>query len=479
MIMKKKILHIIILFILYVTHLHAGPFVGINSIDAVADFPRVKLNLSVVDPDNRGITGLDEDNILVYEDGYRVNYVKVKDVSASGDGVYLVFAIDSSKSISAQFLEKLKKNAREIVDSAGANDRIAILRFNDRIKLLNNFSSNRLELVNSIRSVDRHGSNTVMLDAIYDSIEFLVRVKSNRKGVVVFTDGKDEGSSLLNDDIIKFSKDSGVPVYFITSSAGKNTGILGRIAKLTGGSVVSGGDKNISGLYRIILSRIRNIYEVYYQSILKRDNGKHVLEVRLKYGDLKDSDTAEFITHKDYLKIEFPDGKYIILSILVILLMTGLIAVLVFFFRKSREKYIKIKTEKQTDKDFYADNLIIEDLRHQEVFNEFAAKESPDVMYSQVWLHHKNELGSGQKYQIIKHEITIGSAADNSIEIEDEAVSEKHARIRQIDGGYYLYDLISDGGTFLNGKKLLRPKLLHDWDEIRVGNTVFIFRGLK
>lgn len=477
--MKKTILNISIISMLCTSGAWAGPFVGINSVDAVTEFPRVKLNLSVVDPDNRGITGLDEENILVYEDGYRVNYVKVKDISSSGDSLYLVLAIDSSKSISNEFHEKLKKNAREIVESAGANDKIAILRFNDKIKLLNNFSSNRMELINSIRSVDRHGSNTVMLDAIYNSVEFLARVKSGRKGVVVFTDGKDEGSSLLNDDIIKFSKDAGIPVYFITSSTSKNTTALGRIARLTGGSVVSGGDKDISGLYRIILSKIRNIYEIYYQSIIKKDNSKHTLEVRLKYGDLKDRDSIEFITHKDYLNIDFPDGKYIILSILVILLMAGLGTGLIFIFRKSREKYVKIKTDKGFNQELYAGDINIESLKHEEVFDEFAAKETPDIMYSQAWLHHKDDHGSGQKFQINQNEITIGSGEDNSIEIEDDAVSEKHARIRRIDEGYFLYDLISDGGTFLNARKLLRPKLLHDWDEIRVGNTVFIFRGLK
>ena len=287
----KKILLLLTLTLLLITPpVSAGPFININSIDAKTDFPRIKLNLSVIDPDSRGITGLDEENVLVYEDGYRVNYVKVKDISSSSDSLYLVFAIDSSKSISKEFLEKIKKNAGEIVDSAGENDRIAVIRFNDRMKLLNNFSSNRMELVNSIKSVDRHGSNTVMLDAIYDSIEILSRIKSSRKGVVVFTDGKDEGSSLSNDDIIKFGKDSGIPVYFITSSACKNSAGLSRIAKLTGGTLVSCGDKSITGIYRIILSRIKNIYEIYYQSIVKRDNGKHVLEVRLKYGELKDRD---------------------------------------------------------------------------------------------------------------------------------------------------------------------------------------------
>jgi hypothetical protein len=34
------------------------------------------VNISAVDPDGRGIAGLDEGNVQVYEDGYMVNYVK-------------------------------------------------------------------------------------------------------------------------------------------------------------------------------------------------------------------------------------------------------------------------------------------------------------------------------------------------------------------------------------------------------------------
>jgi VWFA-related protein len=478
--MKKILLLITLTLILTAPPVSAGPFININSLDAKTDFPRVKLNLSVIDPDSRGITGLDEENILVYEDGYRVNYVKVKDISSSTDSLYLVFAIDSSKSISKEYLEKIKKNAGEIADSAGGNDRIAVLRFNDKVKLLNNFSSNRMELVNSIKSVERHGSNTVMRDAIYDSIEFLSRVKSSRKGVVVFTDGKDEGSSLSSDDIIKFGKETGIPVYFITSSACKNSAPLSRISKLTGGVLLSCGDKSVTGIYRTILSRIKNIYEIYYQSIVKRDNGKHVLEVRLKYGELKDRDTAEFTAERDFFKIDFPDGSYIILSVLVILLMAVLFGLLVVFFRRSREKYIKIKEEKGFDPGIYTGEISVEDLQREEPFDENAPKEIPDVMYSQVWLQHKDDHGAGEKFQMIKSEVTIGSAEDNAIQIEDDgAVSQKHSRIRRIEGGYYLYDLVSDRGTFLNGRKLLRPKLLHDWDEIRVGNTVFIFRAIK
>lgn len=466
----------------------AGPFISINSVDARTDFPRIKVNISVVDPEHRGIPGIDEGNIQVYEDGYMVNYVKVKNISSATDTLHLVFAIDSSKSISAPFLDKIKKDAKGIVDSAGDNDRIALYRFNDRVILLNSFTSNRHELVNGIRSIERHGTQTMLYDAIYDSIELVSGAKSVRKGVVIFTDGKDEGSSVRPDDVIKFSRDMGVPVYFITSAPQKNRGEIARIAKLTGGVLVPDGCKDVTGLYRTILSRIKNIYEINYISMLKRDSSKHDLEVRLKYGDLKDRDTAVLNTEKQLFRLDFPDGSYIIISIMVMGLLIVLFILLVVFFKRSRERYNKLNSGGEYDPGFesgyssgygFADNIPAESLLREEAFDAEAPRETPDVMYSQVWLHQKEGQSIGKKIPIVKPEITLGSTDENTIQLEDMGVSGRHARIRRVEGGYYLYDLISDSGTYLNGRKLLRPKLLHDWDEIRVGKSSFIFRGVK
>ena len=61
----KKQLYIILLTVFYLAGalnpVSAGPFISINSIDAKTDFPRIKVNISAVDPDGRGISGLDED----------------------------------------------------------------------------------------------------------------------------------------------------------------------------------------------------------------------------------------------------------------------------------------------------------------------------------------------------------------------------------------------------------------------------------
>ncbi|MCL2156110.1 MAG: FHA domain-containing protein [Leptospirales bacterium] len=138
------------------------------------------------------------------------------------------------------------------------------------------------------------------------------------------------------------------------------------------------------------------------------------------------------------------------------------------------------RSDKNTfDPEIYSRSVSIEDLQKSERFDENAPMEMPDIIYSQVWLHPKGSHGVCEKFQLIKKEMTIGSTGENAIQIIDNDVSKKHSRIRRINGGFYLYDLISDTGTYLNGKKILRPKLLHDWDEITIGKTTLIFRAIK
>ena len=475
--MKKILLNIAFILLLSV-HLSAGQFININNVDAKKDFPKVKVTFSVAGIANKTASALNEENILVLEDGYRVNYVNIKELPAAGDPVHLVLAIDSSKSINNDHLEKIKKDAELILNAAAEDDNIAVLRFNDEVKLLNSFSSNRSVIKNSIMSINRHGSKTLMLDGIYDSIKLLAETKSSRKGVLVFTDGKDEGSALSSDDIIKAAKDFGIPVFFITTPNSKDLSFANRIAKLTDGASI-GGNKNVADLYRTILSRNKNVYEIYYQSIIKPDNSKHTLEVRFKSGNIKDSDFAEFTAERGLFRMDILKDPQIIYLILLILLIILLFSILLLFFKRWGQSPIRKNARDEFDSEIYSHDISINNLQRSERFDEYELVEKPDILYSQVWLHPKDSHGISEKFQLLRSEITIGSSDENHIQVIDGGVSVKHSRIRKINGGYYLYDLISDTGTYLNGKKILRPKLLHDWDEITTGKTTLIFRAIK
>ncbi|MCP4374106.1 MAG: FHA domain-containing protein [Deltaproteobacteria bacterium] len=67
-----------------------------------------------------------------------------------------------------------------------------------------------------------------------------------------------------------------------------------------------------------------------------------------------------------------------------------------------------------------------------------------------------------------KNEIMIGRNAENDIVIENLAVSKEHARIVKQDGAYYIEDLNSTNGTYLNKIRITKKDLKNN-DIIIVG----------
>ena len=71
---------------------------------------------------------------------------------------------------------------------------------------------------------------------------------------------------------------------------------------------------------------------------------------------------------------------------------------------------------------------------------------------------------------------TIGRDEDCQIPIDDNFMSHRHARIFKEKDGYYIEDLDSTNGTFLNGNKLGEDAVeLLDGDRICIGQLEFVF----
>jgi pSer/pThr/pTyr-binding forkhead associated (FHA) protein len=66
---------------------------------------------------------------------------------------------------------------------------------------------------------------------------------------------------------------------------------------------------------------------------------------------------------------------------------------------------------------------------------------------------------------------TIGRGAECELRLEDTYVSQQHARIFDRGGNWYVEDLGSTNGTFVNEQKLAAPAMLTPGDRIRVGTT--------
>ena len=75
-----------------------------------------------------------------------------------------------------------------------------------------------------------------------------------------------------------------------------------------------------------------------------------------------------------------------------------------------------------------------------------------------------------------KKETTIGRAEACDLGLfGDPTIEKMHARIVQQGNRYYLADLNTPGGTFLNGQRVREPMPLRDGDAIRVGGCTVRF----
>ena len=78
--------------------------------------------------------------------------------------------------------------------------------------------------------------------------------------------------------------------------------------------------------------------------------------------------------------------------------------------------------------------------------------------------------------QFAQSEITIGRDTNCDLSMIDEALSAHHARIIFHHGQWWLEDLHSTNGTFLNREKLTTPAVLISGDEFKCGHTDFGIR---
>lgn len=79
-------------------------------------------------------------------------------------------------------------------------------------------------------------------------------------------------------------------------------------------------------------------------------------------------------------------------------------------------------------------------------------------------------------------ETTIGRESDNDIIIDDEYSGRRHAKVKVEpdpeagdEQAFFIYDLATHNGTFVDGEQILRTKLA-DGAKVQIGETVMVFK---
>ncbi len=150
----------------------------------------VSIPVSVMDRDGKYIPNLRKEDFRIWEDGVEQ---QVAYFASTEKPFTVALLIDTSGSTRFK-LEEIQDAAIAFVNQLRADDRVMIVSFNDKIRVLTSQPTNdRALLRNAIRQTEA-GSGTRLYDAVDQVINQQLNHIEGRKAIVLFTDGVDTTS---------------------------------------------------------------------------------------------------------------------------------------------------------------------------------------------------------------------------------------------------------------------------------------------
>ncbi len=174
----------------------------------------VQLNVGVADSQGRPVTNLSRDDFAVYEDNVRQQIVNFEPVQKPFS---LVLLLDVSGS-TLTFRTQLKQSALRFIESLGADDRVAVIAFNDKMKLLTTFTADRKKIAYAIDIADGRGE-TQFYKALDFALDKLAVEKQRRKAIVVLTDGIDSNLRRTDRELAARAQTNEEAIAFIKPDA--------------------------------------------------------------------------------------------------------------------------------------------------------------------------------------------------------------------------------------------------------------------
>jgi Ca-activated chloride channel family protein len=238
------------------------------------------VNVTVTDPLNRLVTGLEKGNFRVFEDDVEqeITTMSSEDVPVS---IGLIF--DMSGSMSDK-VEKARQAAVQFMRTANPLDQFFLVSFNDRAELTSGFTSSVEELQNRMLFTATRG-RTALLDGIYLGLSQMRGAHNAKRALLIISDGGDNHSRYNENDVKNFLKEADCQLYAIgifdnigirsrTIEELNGPTLLNEMTEMTGGRVfpvASIGD--LPDIAAKIGMELRNQYVLGYKPSNSARNG--------------------------------------------------------------------------------------------------------------------------------------------------------------------------------------------------------------
>ena len=251
-----------------------------------AEADLVLVPLTVTDPMNRLVTGLEAPNFEVFDDN--AGQV-IKTFSTEDAPVTIGIVFDLSGSMGSKFV-RARKALSEFLRTSNPADEFFVVGFNDKPAVIVDYTSDP-EDIEARMVMLKPENRTALIDAVYLGIDKLKQAKYERKALLIISDGGDNRSRYTEGELRRIVRESDVEIYSIgifdvyapTSEEELGPILLSNISDMTGGRMFRVDDvSELGDIATRISAELRNQYVVGYRpSQMKKDGKWRKLKVRL------------------------------------------------------------------------------------------------------------------------------------------------------------------------------------------------------
>jgi Ca-activated chloride channel homolog len=246
----------------------------------------VLVPVTVTDPMNRLVTGLDKENFQVFE-GKEAQ--EVRNFSAEDAPVSLGVIFDMSGSMSSK-IERAREAVIEFFKTANPQDEFFLIAFADKPEEVSDFTQSVEDLQGKLVFTVPKG-RTALLDAIYLGVSKMRQAKYPKKALLIISDGGDNHSRYTEGEIKNLVKEADVMIYsigiydhyFQTEEERLGPALLSDISDLSGGrSFTIDNPNDLADVATKIGIELRNQYVLGYRPKNPGHDGKwHKIKVKL------------------------------------------------------------------------------------------------------------------------------------------------------------------------------------------------------
>ena len=242
------------------------------------DVNLVLIPVTITDPMNRLVTGLEKDNFELFdEDKKQV----IQDFSSEDSPISMGVIFDVSGSMGDK-MEKAREAVVEFFRTANPDDEFFMISFSDRPQVLSDFTQSIEEIQGKLLYTIPKG-RTALLDAIYLGLDNMRRARHQKKALLIISDGGDNHSRYTLGEIKSIVREADVQVYAIgifssnpaTMEERMGPQTLSEITDLTGGRTFTIENPNeLADVATKIGIELRNQYVLGYRPTNAAHDGK-------------------------------------------------------------------------------------------------------------------------------------------------------------------------------------------------------------